>query len=89
MNKDFVRVQTCFGFGAHRSQPHQPISSFGVWAVVALRFRVGGEFPQQASCPKNAEQELAALYQQAERKFHACTDGRAPNGFLLRSKARV
>ena len=87
MNKDFVRVQTLLRDLEHTVPSHvSPYLhlEYGRWWRSA--FVREESFPSKPAARRNAEQELAALYQQAERKFYACTDGRAPDGFLLRFK---
>ena len=88
MNKDFVRVQALLRDLEHTVPSHViPYIhlEYGRWWRSAFVWEES--FPSKPAARRNAEQELAALYQQAEQKFHTCTDGRAPDGFLLRSKA--
>ena len=88
MNKDFVRVHALLRDLEHIAPGHvSPYLhlEYGRWWRSAFVWEES--FPGKPAARRNAEQELSALYQQAERKFHACTDGRAPDSFLLRSKA--
>lgn len=88
MNKDFVRVQTLLRDLEHTVPSHvSPYLhlEYGRWWRSAFVWEES--FPSKPAARRNAEQELAALYQQAEQKFHTYTDGHTPDGFLLRSKA--
>ena len=90
MNKDFVRVQALLRDLEHTVPSHViPYIhlEYGRWWRSAFVWEES--FPSKPAARRNAEQELAALYQQAEQKFHTCTDGRAPDGFLLRFQAAL